>query len=80
VAKPHNHDNHDPDDVEGCLCDIEIARDELTGDGDLPPATGGVAPVGAVAGGEEHIDGCDVDFTKDGTPDEDLPAATGGVG
>lgn len=81
MAKPQNHDHdHDPDDAEGCLCDITINKDELTDDGDLPPASGGVGPVGAVAGSEEHIDGCDVDFTKDLTPDEDLPAAAGGVG
>jgi hypothetical protein len=79
MKKPKLH-VHDPDDAEGCLCDIEIKSAELTGDGDLPAASGGVEPAAIAAGSEEDVDGCDVDFTKTATPDKELPAATGGVG
>lgn len=78
MPEPDDHD-HDADDAEGCLCDIKIAAGELTGDADLPPASGGIARL-AAAGNEEHVDGCDVDFTKDATPDAQLPASIGGVG
>jgi hypothetical protein len=81
MGTPQDHDHdHDPDDAEGCLCDVKIDAGEMTGDSDLPPSTGGVAAAGVVGGSEEHIDGCDLDFTKDITPDADLPASTGGVG
>ena len=59
-------------------CDLDFTED-LTGDADLPPASGGVQQA---ARGVIHndADGCDLDFTTgETTADAELPPATGGV-
>ena len=67
------------DDVDSCLCDIELHDTEATPDVELPPATGGVEVAQQEHADEDHIDGCDLDFNNaDATPDEELPAAVGG--
>jgi hypothetical protein len=68
------------DHVDGCVCDLEIADQEVTLDEELPATQGGVQSINQQSAGGEDIDGCDVEFTEhDATPDEELPAAVGGV-
>ena len=70
---PHNHD----DDVDGCLCDIELNALEVTADADLPPSSGGMRLTEAPAGTDDE-DSCGCEITET-TADEDLPVAVGGV-
>jgi len=70
---PHIHD----DDVDGCLCDLEITATELTSDADLPPASGGMRLAETPPGNDDE-DACGCAITE-ATADEDLPVAVGGV-
>jgi hypothetical protein len=36
-------DSHPEDELDHCVCDVEIGEDEVTGDNMLPAAEGGVA-------------------------------------
>ena len=74
ISKEHNHEEHD-----GCLCDIDIPDEELTADEDLPESYGGVE-LASFDEDEAELDGCDIVFEEvEPTLDEDLPAATGGI-
>jgi hypothetical protein len=71
----------DEDHLDGCLCDLKIADNDLTSDADLPPATGGVAASAAQHDEQPDLEGCGIAATADElTPDDALPAAVGGVG
>lgn len=68
------------EEVDGCLCEVEIPDAKVTSDVDLPVAAGGVEMVRLEDAGGEEVDGCEADFNKrNPTTDEELPAAIGGV-
>jgi hypothetical protein len=75
VDDPHPHDADE--DVDGCLCDVEINPIEMIADTDLPAAAGGVRLTEAPPG-DDGEDVCGFEVT-DATADEHLPAAVGGV-
>ena len=76
VPDTDEHEDH----VDGCICDIELDDDEITPDGELPAAAGGVEAAREEHADEDDVDGCDVDFNEfDPTTDEELPVAAGGV-
>jgi hypothetical protein len=76
----HPVEGHE-DDIDHCVCDIDLPEDEATSDADLPAAAGGVeAARGQSAEIAEDTDGCDLDFNEsDPTTDEELPVAIGGI-
>jgi hypothetical protein len=74
----HVHD--DEDDIDCCLCGIELLDADLTSDSELPAAIGGVEAIAEQREDAEDLDGCELDFSEaDLTTDAELPLATGGV-
>lgn len=68
------------DDVDGCVCDIDLPDDEATSDADLPASKGGVEAAREQGVDHDEIDGCELDFNEsEPTADEELPVAIGGV-
>ena len=78
-VRPDVHENGE--DVDCCICDIDLRDGEATPDADLPPTAGGVETFQRQIVDADAADGCDIDFREfSSTPDEDLPIASGGVG
>lgn len=75
--------SHRPDEehehVEGCLCGMELADDEITMDSELPEAFGALELMIAADDDMPDSDGCDLDFGTDVTGDQELPVASGGA-
>jgi len=78
-----NSGGEDDDDLDGCLCGLELdENDPITSDMELPEVSGGVEiAVADPDPASEGLDGCDLDFNEgELTSDEELPPAAGGVG
>jgi hypothetical protein len=68
------------DEVDQCVCGLDLHASEATPDADLPPASGGIEAGGAPPHDESLVDGCDVDFkATEPTLDEELPFTVGGT-
>lgn len=69
------------DDIDGCLCGINIDEIDAVDDKDLPAASGGVTIIAdAVSGDETATSSADFEIDEaEATPDEQLPAVVGGV-
>ena len=69
------------DGVDSCLSDIQIGKEDVTLDEQLPIASGAVRSAALPIDDEDTVDACEADFTKGAaTADADLPPAAGGVG
>ncbi|MDP9840735.1 hypothetical protein J2T09_005523 [Neorhizobium huautlense] len=72
-------DRLDMEHEEGCLCGLELGKDELTADTELPEAFGCLEVIVTPVDEAADMDGCELDFLGHVTEDRDLPAAVGGV-